>query len=356
MTRWVRAFRIGPARFARSHGEAPVSGLPMALAKVLLLSILTSLLVPGGVVAQTPEELDPNYLATYSIIALDPETGELGIGVQSKAFAAGNRAQHIRGGVAAIAHQASANPMYGAMGVELLQRGYSPQEVVDMLVAADEGRDRRQVAIIDMEGRTAAWTGEGTSAWAGHRCGVNYCAQGNILSGPEVVDAIAASFEASSGRLEYRLMDALDAAEAAGGDARGKQSGGVFVYGPDGRFGEMVVDIRVDDHREPLLELRRILDLRRSGQFIAESNQRLTDGDLTGALERADAASALSPENDRAWVQLARVLVELDRRREALAALAQAVELEPRVGLQLPDNPAFEPLHDDPEFRRLTGS
>jgi uncharacterized Ntn-hydrolase superfamily protein len=320
--------------------------------KALAVSVVLLMAAPMAR-AQTPEELDPNYLATYSIIALDPETGELGIGVQSKAFAAGNRAQHIRGGVAAIAHQAAANPMYGAMGVELLQRGYSPQEAVDMLVAADEGRDRRQVAIIDMEGRTAAWTGTSTNAWAGHRCGVNYCAQGNILSGPEVVDALAASFEASSGRLEYRLMDALDAAEAAGGDARGKQSGGVFVYGPDGQFSDMVVDIRVDDHREPLAELRRLLDLRRSGQLVAESNQHLDAGDLQGALEQAQAAAALSPENDRAWVQVARIHVELDQRVQALEALAEAIGLESRLRLRLPENPAFGPLHDDPQFLRL---
>ncbi len=188
--------------------------------KNLLLCAL-ALLVPVAGTGQEHDpasgpEYDPDYLSTYSIIALDRETGELGIGVQSKAFAAGNRAQHIRGGVAAIAHQAAANPMYGPIGVELLQRGFSPEEALEMMVASDEDRDRRQVAIIDMEGRTAAWTGSSTSAWAGHRCGDSYCAQGNILSGPEVVDAMVESFESSSGRLEERLMDALDAAEAAG--------------------------------------------------------------------------------------------------------------------------------------------
>jgi uncharacterized Ntn-hydrolase superfamily protein len=320
-----------------------------------LLALVLLLPVASALQAQTANDLDPDYLATYSIIALDPETGELGIGVQSKAFAAGNRAQHIRGGVAAIAHQASAYPMYGAMGIEFLQRGYSPEEVLDMLVATDEGRDRRQVAIIDMEGRTAAWTGAGTNAWAGHRCGVNYCAQGNILSGPEVVDAIASSFEVSSGRLEYRLMDALDAAEAAGGDARGKQSGGIFVYGPDGQFSDMVVDIRVDDHQDPLVELRRLLDLRRSGQIIAESNQRLSDGDLAAALTRAEAARDLSPENDRAWVQLARIQLQMDQRGDALASLGQAIDLEPRLRVALPGNPDFEALHGDSEFLRLVG-
>jgi uncharacterized Ntn-hydrolase superfamily protein len=319
--------------------------------------LLAGLLLVGAsvAVAQSPEDVDPDYLATYSIIALDPETGELGVGVQSKALSAGNRAQHLRGGLAAIAHQASANPMYGAMGVEFLQRGYSPEEVLDLLVALDEGRDRRQVAMIDMQGRTAAWTGESTGRWAGHHCGVNYCAQGNSIAGPEVIEALSRSFEASSGRLEYRLLDALDAAEAAGGDARGKQSGGIFVsrVRASGEFSDMVVDIRVDDHRDPHGELRRILDLRQSGQIVAESNARRSAGDLPGALERAEAALVLSPENDRAWVQRARIQVEMDRQGEALDALAEAISLEPRLRLILPRDPDFGPLHEDPRFLQL---
>jgi uncharacterized Ntn-hydrolase superfamily protein len=321
--------------------------------------LLVGLLVFGAstAVAQSPADLDldPDYLATYSIIALDSETGELGVGVQSKALSAGNRAQHLRGGLAAIAHQASANPMYGAMGVEFLQRGYSPQEVLELLVALDEGRDRRQVAIIDVQGRTAAWTGGATGRWAGHHCGVDYCAQGNSIAGPEVIEALSRSFEASSGPLEYRLLDALDAAEAAGGDVRGKQSGGIFVsrIRASGEFSDMVVDIRVDDHRDPHAELRRILDLRLSGQLVAESNDRRIAQDLPGALERAEAALELSPENDRAWVQLARIQVEMDRRGDALGSLAQAIALEPRLRLSLPQNPDFSPLHEDPRFLEL---
>ena len=108
--------------------------------------------------------LDPNYLGTFSIIGRDPATGELGMGVQSKAFGAGNRAMHAKGGLVIIAHQASANPMYGAVGIQLLQAGYSPEEALEMMVGSDEGRDRRQVAILDQQGRTAAWTGTGASA------------------------------------------------------------------------------------------------------------------------------------------------------------------------------------------------
>jgi uncharacterized Ntn-hydrolase superfamily protein len=303
------------------------------------------------------QDYDPDLLATFSIIARDPATGELGMGVQSKAFAAGNRAMHAMGGVAVIAHQASANPMYGALGLELIQRGYPPEEALRVMVASDEGRDNRQVAILDMQGRTAAWTGTGANDWKGHRCGIDYCAQGNILTGPEVVDALARSFEASSGPLAERLMDALDAAQAAGGDARGMQSGAILVVRPrvNGGFSDRVVDIRVDDHDRPLEELRRVLNLYRSGQIISDANRKLRDGDLSGALETAIQARDRSPENDNAWVALANIHLRMNQRAEALAALERAVALNPGNRRQLPRNQNFESLRQDPEFRRITG-
>ena len=319
-------------------------------------------LVAGAAAAQEPmadpiSDYDPNYLATFSIIARDPATGELGMGVQSKAFAAGNRALHAKGGVAVIAHQASANPMYGAMGVELLERGYTPQEALDMMVMSDAGRDRRQVAILDIEGRTAAYTGPGPNDWKGHRCGTNYCAQGNILTGPEVVDAMARSFESSSGTLAERLMDALDAAQAAGGDARGMQSGAIVVVAPrvGGGFSDRVVDIRVDDHDRPLEELRRVLNMWRSGEMISEANERLEAGDAAGALAAIERARDTSPENDNVWAAMANIHLRAGRRADALAALARAVELNPGQRRMLPRNQNFASLREDAEFRRIVG-
>ncbi|MXW55264.1 MAG: DUF1028 domain-containing protein, partial [Gemmatimonadales bacterium] len=301
--------------------------------------------------------LDPNYLGTYSIIGRDPATGELGMGVQSKAFGAGNRAMHAKGGLVIIAHQAAANPMYGAIGIELLQAGYSPEEALEMMVGSDEGRDRRQVAILDQQGRTAAWTGSGASDWKGHRCGVNYCAQGNILTGPEVVDAMAASFESSTGPLAERLMDALDAAQAAGGDARGMQSGAILVVVPrvNGGYSDRVVDIRVDDHDEPLAELRRVLDMYRSGQMLREASRLRRDGNLPGALALARDASARSPENDNAWVTLAALLLDSGRDEDAFDALERAVELNPGRRRTLPGADDFERVREDPRFLRLIG-
>lgn len=323
-------------------------------AAILALSLL-QLWMPAVAAAQ---EYDPDYLATYSIIAHDPGTGQLGMGVQSKAFAAGNRAMHAKGGVAVIAHQASANPMYGAIGIDLIERGYSPQEALDMMVASDQGRDRRQVAILDMQGRTAAWSGTGASDWKGHRCGRDYCAQGNILVGPEVVDAMAASIESSTGPLAERLMDALDAAEAAGGDARGKQSGAILVVAPragSGGFSDRVVDIRVDDHPRPLEELRRVLNLFRSRQMVRNANASLAGGDLEDALATATAARDRSPENDNAWVALAAVQARMERPEDALESLRRAVELNPRRMRTLPRDQNFASLHENPEFLRLVG-
>jgi uncharacterized Ntn-hydrolase superfamily protein len=328
---------------------------------VFLIAGVASAASATGSLAQRVQVADPysdytdDYVSTFSIIALDRATGELGMGVQSKAFGAGNRAMTAKGGVAIIAHQASANPMYGPMTIDLIERGYSPKEALDQLVRSDEGRDRRQNAVIDIQGRTAAWTGESTNDWHGHTCGVDFCAQGNILAGPEVVDAMVVSFQSSSGSLAERLMDALDAAQGAGGDARGMQSGAILVVAPRVReaFHDRVVDIRVDDHRTPLAELRRILDLQRSGEIIRDIGPLIEAEDLAGALRVAEAAVEKSPGNDNAHVALANVLLRMDDRDGAFVSLSQAVELNPGRRTMLPRDGNFERLHADPRFLRI---
>ncbi len=269
MTQITKTFRITPT-------AGRIAGRMLVLSIVVFPSIAKA------------QDYDPNSMGTFSIIARDPSTGELGMAVQSKAFAAGNRAMTIKGGVAVIAHQASANPMYGSVGLELLAAGMAPQQALDFMVRADDGRDNRQVAILDMQGRSAAWTGKGANDWKGHRCGVNYCAQGNILVGEATVAALAQSFESSTGPLAERLMDALDAAQAAGGDARGMQSGALVIVRPlagSGGFSDRVIDIRVDDHKTPLVELRRLLKMVRSGQLITDANRKVTEGNLAAATE-----------------------------------------------------------------------
>lgn len=317
---------------------------------------LLLIIIPTVALQVASQDFDPNYTGTFSIIARDPATGELGMGVQSKSLGVGTRTISAKGSLAVIAHQASSNPMYGAVGLELLRAGLTPQDALDMMTRSDEGRNNRQVSILDIQGRSASWTGSATSDWKGHKCGNNYCAQGNTLTGPEVVEAMARSFESSSGPLAERLLAALDAAQAAGGDARGTQSCAILVVKPlagAAGFSDRVVDIRVDDHRTPLVELRRILDKLRSGQMISEANTKLQSGNTTAALETALAARHKSPENDNVWVALANIYLKMGRKADALEAIRRAVELNPGNKRQLSRNKNFESLHKDPEFLRI---
>jgi uncharacterized Ntn-hydrolase superfamily protein len=312
-----------------------------------LVSLILLLLQLPHLAAQA---WDPDLLSTYSIIARDPATGELGLGVQSKAFAGGNRVVTAKGGVGIVAHQAASNPMYGAVGLELLEKGMTPQQALDYMVRADEGGLRRQVAILDAQGRFAAWSGPDCTDWKGHRCTSEYCAQGNSLAGPQVLDAMVHSFETSRGPLAERLMDALDAAQRSGGDWRGMQSAAILIVKPlagASGFSDRYIDIRVDDNREPLPELRRLLNLARSGQLVTETNALLSQNKLNEALQRTLAARDKSPDYDTAWVALATVYVRMNRKAEAAAALKRAAELNPANKANLPKNPIFESLHNE---------
>jgi len=200
-------------------------------------------------------------VATYSIAACDLEAGQWGVATQSKFLGVGSVVPWAVPGVGAIATQAYANPRYGPDGLELLREGLSAEEAVQRLTAADDGRDHRQLGIVDVQGRSASYTGSECMEWAGGRTGEGYAAQGNILVSAETVDAIAETFERSSGPLAARLLDCLDAAQAAGGDRRGQQSAALLIVEKDGGYAGLsdeVVNLRVDEHERPLEELRRI--------------------------------------------------------------------------------------------------
>jgi uncharacterized Ntn-hydrolase superfamily protein len=324
-----------------------VIGLPLAL--------LAAPLLAAPLHAQRGTIYDPDAEGTFSIIGRDPATGELGIGVHSKTVAVGSRTRGGKGGLAIFAHQASSNPMFSTLGVELLEAGMSPQQALEFMLRADDGGGSRQVAILDIQGRTAAWTSPTISDWKGHRCGVNYCAQGNTLTGPEVVEAMARSFESSSGPLAERLLDALDAGQRAGGDRRGMLSASLMVLRPLSLagFSDRALDLRVDEHRAPMVELRRVLNAFRSREMMGEVGRKLSGGDLPGALAAATAARDRSPENDDAWVAIAHVSLRLGRKEEALEALRRAVELNPANRRQLPANESFAAIRRDPAFLRI---
>jgi uncharacterized Ntn-hydrolase superfamily protein len=201
-------------------------------------------------------------VATYSIAACDLGASRWGVATQSKFLGVGSVVPWAEPHVGAIATQAHANPRYGPDGLALLREGLSAQEVVDRLTSADEEREHRQLGVVDAKGVGATFTGSACMDWAGGRTGPCYAAQGNILVSAETVDAIAETFERTAGKpLAERLLDCLDAAQAAGGDRRGQQSAALLVVERDAGYAglsDSVVDLRVDEHERPLEELRRI--------------------------------------------------------------------------------------------------
>ncbi|MEM9634933.1 MAG: DUF1028 domain-containing protein [Pseudomonadota bacterium] len=193
---------------------------------------------------------------TFSIVARDRATGHYGVAVASRFFAAGAVVPHLAGRVGAIATQALVSPIYGTDGLVLLRSGASAQEVIDTVVARDEGNHSRQIHLIDAEGRPAAFTGDKCIDWCGHLIGDHVTVAGNMLAGPQVLDAAMETYQADETRpLEERLLTAMEAAEAAGGDKRGRQSAALkIVHDQDHPW----LDIRADDHGDPLAELRRL--------------------------------------------------------------------------------------------------
>lgn len=308
--------------------------------------------------AATPPVADEEIVATFSIVARDPATGELGVAVQSRAFRAGAIVSYAKAGVGAIATQAAANQTYGPRGLALLELGLSPDEVVEHLTGSDPGRDRRQLAVIDARGRVRVYTGPGTSAWAGHIEGENYSVQGNILAGEAVVQAMATAFESSRGALALRLMDALDAGEAAGGDARGKQAGGVLVVKPigdSGRTTDRWVDVRVDDHAEPFRELRRLVNMSVSRIHAGEARSLAAEGRFSEAIEKQQEAIGIVPDEDQMIYGLARLYARAGDAANAVATLRDAIERNARWRELARTQADFDGIRDDPEFRRLIG-
>ena len=204
-------------------------------------------------------------VSTYSICACDLEAGQWGVATQSKFLAVGSIVPWAEAEAGAVATQAYANPRYGPDGLALLREGLSADEVVERLTSADEGREHRQLGVVDARGDAATFTGSECHEWAGGRAGAGYAAQGNILVSEATVDALAAAFESGAGRtLAERLLECLAAAQAAGGDRRGQQSAALLVVERGGGYAglsDVLVDLRVDDHADPIVELHRLYGL-----------------------------------------------------------------------------------------------
>ncbi|MCF8001031.1 MAG: DUF1028 domain-containing protein [Halanaerobiales bacterium] len=201
---------------------------------------------------------------TFSIVGYDPQTEELGIAVQSKFLAVGSVVPWAKANVGAIATQALANLDYGEKGLDLLEEGLSPEEVIERLRSEDENDATRQVGIVNAKGNSASFTGEKCYDWAGGITGPNFACQGNILVGKDTVKAMAQKFQNTEGELADRLVSALEAGQKAGGDKRGRQSAALLVVKEDGSYGgynDRYIDLRVDDHETPIKELQRLLEI-----------------------------------------------------------------------------------------------
>ena len=244
---------------------------------------------------------------TYSIVACDIDTGAVGVAVQSHWFAVGPLVPWARAGVGAVATQSIVEPAYGPRLLDRLEVGHAPQDALDELVATDPLAELRQVAVVDVRGRVAVHTGARCIAYAGHEDGEGFCAQANMMSSPQVWPAMAQAFDRASGPLARRLAAAMHAAEAQGGDARGKQSCAILVTPPDGEPWRTAVDLRVDDHPEPLAELDRLLDLRDAYDLASEGDDLAGEGRHEEAGDRYERASALAPDNHELlfWAGLA---------------------------------------------------
>jgi uncharacterized Ntn-hydrolase superfamily protein len=297
---------------------------------------------------------------TFSICAADPATGEVGVAVQSRYFAVGAVVPWARAGVGAVATQAAGVAAYGPAVLELLAGGLAPDEALERALAGDDGRESRQLGAVAADGRASALTGSECLSWAGHRVGPGYAVQGNILAGEAVVAAMERAFLGTPGPLSARLVTALEGGQAAGGDVRGQQSAAVVVErhgaAAESRDGvDRVCDLRVDDHAEPIVELRRLLgihvvwdSLRRATRFHASG--RYTEGVtlLAGALAEHGEDAAL-------LYDLACFECLAGRPADALARLGRALELDPGLRPAAAVDRDFAALAGDPTFLRLLG-
>jgi uncharacterized Ntn-hydrolase superfamily protein len=268
---------------------------------------------------------------TYSIVARDAATGELGVAVQSHWFSVGTVVTWAEAGVGAVATQSFAEPAYGPQGLSLMKLGLDARAALAALVSADTGQSRRQVAMVDAQGRVAVHTGDGCIAEAGHVTANGVSAQANMMRTARVWPAMLAAYENTGGPLRDRLMAALDAGEAAGGDVRGRQSAAMLIV-PASSSGQpwrdRVVDLRVDDSPAPLAELRRLVTVQRAYQHMEAAEERELAGDMEGSLAEYQAARPLLRDNDEATFWTAILLADSGRVDEARALFADIVTRE----------------------------
>ncbi|MFB0517615.1 MAG: DUF1028 domain-containing protein, partial [Candidatus Neomarinimicrobiota bacterium] len=259
-------------------------------------------------------------VATYSIVARDPATGQLGVAVQSHWFSVGSLVTWARAGVGAVATQSFVLVDYGPNGLALMESGSTAPEALTRLIAADEGRDVRQVAMIDAAGNVTAHTGKRCIAAAGHYIGDHFSVQANLMLSEEVWPCMAAAFETTTGDLAARMLAALEAAESVGGDIRGRQSAAILIVSGENQaepWQGVVMELRVEDHPDPIGELRRLVKVHRAYEHMNAGDLAIEHGDNEGALREYGAAEELFPDNLEMKFWHAVALVNMGRLEES---------------------------------------
>lgn len=262
------------------------------------------------------------FAHTYSIVARDPETGKMGVGVQSHWFSVGSVVSWGEAGIGVVATQSLVNKSFGLRGLDLLKQGKSPQEAIDILLSDDDGRDVRQVSILDTQGRVATHTGSKCIKHAGHIKGENFSVQANMMLSDKVWSAMADTFKNHNNLpLPERIIKCLEAAESVGGDIRGKQSAALLVVAgeaPENKWDDPLIDLRVEDHLEPLKEISRLLKVWRAYEHMNNGDLAIEQSDMGKALEEYNAAMEMFPENLEMKYWTAVSLANNNRMDEAL--------------------------------------
>ena len=262
----------------------------------MLLKFLTFLVVSSYLFADKPTR----PIATYSIVAYDETTGELGVAVQSHWFSVGTVVPWAKAGVGAVATQSIAEPSYGPKGLALMEDGVPANEALQSLLSKDSGANVRQIGMVDAKGNVGAHTGSRCIRYAGHKVGKHYSVQANIMEKPTVTNAMSKAFENAKGDLAERMLIALEAAEQEGGDLRGKQSAAMLVVSGDptgDSWKDKIVDIQIGDHEDPLGELRRLLNISRAYHHAQKGDEYMEKDEMDLALQEYSAAANLYPEN-----------------------------------------------------------
>lgn len=297
---------------------------------------------------------------TYSIVARDPATGEMGVAVQSHWFSVGQLVVWAEAGTGVVATQSFVDPSYGKLGLDLMRAGKGAPDALRSLLAGDEGRDVRQVAMLDARGRVAAHTGAKCIDAAGHHAGRDYSVQANMMLSERVWPAMSRAFEEAKGDLAERMLAALDAAQGAGGDIRGKQSAALVVVAgkSTGRpWADRTFDLRVDDHPEPLGELRRLVRLQRAYNHMNAGDAAVEHKDNAAALREYSAAQRLVPDNLEMAYWHAVALVGMNRTDEALPIFARVFAADPNWRTITPRLVKSGILPDDPKLiERITSA